>query len=126
MVFGKKKRAHRRRRRGLLAAIFLLAVLVFFFYDSTTRLVTEEFTVSTSAIPQSFDGFRIVQLSDLHGSTFGTDNRWRVQHMDALARDTVFPAMNRLDKALKAYAHYGSAEELLAIAEEYGFSSLLR
>lgn len=69
------KKYNRRRRRGVLTAVLiLLAAFALFFYDSNTRLVTEEFFVSKSKLPAAFDGYRIVQLSDLHGKTFGKNN----------------------------------------------------
>ena len=54
---------------GLAAAGFL-AVL-----DSRYRLEKTAYTLSFARLPAAFDGFRIVQLSDLHGSRFGRGNR---------------------------------------------------
>ncbi len=51
----------------LLVLVLLAAALVW----DNTRIVTEEFVHADAALPESFDGFRIVQLSDLHGRTFG-------------------------------------------------------
>lgn len=99
MAFGTKRRARRKRRRGLLAVIFLLAVLAFFFYDSTNRLVTEEFTVSTSLIPESFDGFRIVQLSDLHGKSFGPESEKLVEAVQEANPDIIVLTGDFIDNA---------------------------
>jgi predicted MPP superfamily phosphohydrolase len=55
-----------------LAILILLGVLALFTYDSNTRIVTEEFKVSTNKLPSNFEGFRNVQLSDLHGKAFGS------------------------------------------------------
>lgn len=57
----------KRRKLALLLALALLALLVW----DNTRLVTEEFTYADAALPENFDSLRIVQLSDLHGRTFG-------------------------------------------------------
>ena len=42
--------------------------------DSNLRLVTTEYEIVSAELPAAFDGFRIVQLSDLHGAVYGKDN----------------------------------------------------
>jgi len=64
----------KKRHRGLLAAAVILALIAALFLDSRFRLVTTEYTLSCSGLPQSFDGYRVVQLSDLHMAQFGKDN----------------------------------------------------
>lgn len=55
-----------------LAVLFLiLALAVIFFVDQQCRIQLEEITVSDSRIPAGFDGFRIVQITDLHGGVWG-------------------------------------------------------
>lgn len=61
--------AKRRKKFISLLVLALLAVLVW----DNTRIVTEEFVYADAALPESFDGFRIMQLSDLHGQLFGED-----------------------------------------------------
>ncbi len=65
----------RKKRHGkLVVFLALVAVLAVLIYDSNTRLVTEDFTLRSMRVPQSFDGFRIVHLSDLHETEFGANN----------------------------------------------------
>ncbi len=66
-----KKHFRKRRRRTFLAILFLLGIIALFTYDSNARIITEEFSVSSGKLPANFDGYRIVQLSDLHGKSFG-------------------------------------------------------
>ena len=42
--------------------------------DSRYGLQVTEYHLYFDALPEQFEGFRIVQLSDLHGSVFGRDN----------------------------------------------------
>ncbi len=68
------KQRPKKRHRGLwLLPVFALmgAVIV---YDSATRIVTDEFTLGNARLPESFEGFRIVHLSDLHAASFGEGN----------------------------------------------------
>lgn len=55
--------------------IILLLLLAVLLADSAGRVVVSEYTLSSSRLPENFDGFRIVQLSDVHGARFGEDNR---------------------------------------------------
>ena len=47
--------------------ILLLIISAAIIYDSNTRPVLTEYEVSSPTLPESFDGFTIVQLSDIHG-----------------------------------------------------------
>ena len=62
-----KKKKH--RGIALTAAILLLTAAVFL--DSRYRIVDTEYSLYYEKLPQSFDGYRIVQLSDLHTAQFG-------------------------------------------------------
>lgn len=70
----KAKVAKRRRHIGLIALLLFVVLIAILFYDSNTRLVVDTFTISFDKLPRAFDGFRIVQLSDIHAARFGKDN----------------------------------------------------
>ena len=63
------------KKRAWLAALLILAllcaVLAFAIWDSSEHLQLTEYRVSSDKCPDSFDGFKIIQLSDLHGADFG-------------------------------------------------------
>ena len=68
---------NQKKNRVAMAAKVLLALSVLgggMLADSNLRLVTTEYTLAFPHLPEGFDGFRIVQLSDLHGASFGKDN----------------------------------------------------
>lgn len=56
------------------AKLFGLATLAGCLYYSDTQLHITNYTVKSAKIPSSFNGYKIVQLSDLHGKSFGEDN----------------------------------------------------
>ena len=66
--------ARRRKRRWPLAAAALLLACAAILADSRWRIQVTEYELFSSRLPENFDGFRIVQLSDLHGMEFGQDN----------------------------------------------------
>lgn len=61
----------RRIAAGLIAAVLLLLLAA---ADSKYNLQLSKHTISSSVLPPELDGFRIVQLSDLHGARFGEEN----------------------------------------------------
>ena len=75
----------RRRWRRPLLILLLLALLLGAgaFYQSNFILFTESYTFTSSRLPEAFDGFRIVQLSDLHGAVFGQDNQDLLEAVEA-------------------------------------------
>ncbi len=68
---------HFKRRKmwfiGILTLI-LIGTVVWIIWGNTALTVTE-YTVKSSKIPESFSGFRIVQVSDLHNAEFGIENK---------------------------------------------------
>lgn len=54
--------------------IIIIAVIAALFCDSNFRFVSTEYDLEYADLPESFDGYRIVQISDLHLSEYGRDN----------------------------------------------------
>ena len=69
-----KREDKKRRSRLPLAAAAVALALAAILADSRWRLDVHEYVLSFKRLPAGFDGFRIVQLSDLHGMEFGRDN----------------------------------------------------
>lgn len=81
-----KKRKHRAGRRILLLLVLLLTAG---FADSALRIVTTEYTVESARLPAAFDGFRVVQLSDVHGKEFGPENETLLKKVAAAQPDLI-------------------------------------
>lgn len=64
----------KRRRIVWLAALILLALAGASMLLSKYGLEVTRLELGFDGLPAGFDGFKIVQLSDLHGSSFGQDN----------------------------------------------------
>lgn len=65
----------KKKREFIAMIIFLLALAsaAAIYIDNNTLEVTK-YSVSSNKIPPSFNGFKILQLSDLHSKSFGTDS----------------------------------------------------
>lgn len=68
------------RAAGCAASAAVVAALCYGLLRGPDRLVTTSYTYAHCEVPQSFDGYRIVQLSDWHLGTFA-DRRERVERV---------------------------------------------
>ena len=105
-----------------LTALALAAVCcVLFFRWSNTAIQTERFTFASSRLPDHFDGFTIVLLSDLHGAVFGEDNAPLLEAVAQAEPDLIAVTGDILDRfretPVSYAAHLGS--QLSAIAPTY-------
>lgn len=57
----------------LSLVLFVISLAIFLHWNNTALQVTN-YTISSERIPGSFDGFKIVQISDLHNTEFGKGN----------------------------------------------------
>lgn len=67
----------------------VLAAAAALVIDSRCHLQLSLYELSFPELPEDFDGFRIVLLSDLHGRSFGKDNARLVQKVRELKPDLV-------------------------------------
>lgn len=69
----------------VVAVVFFVSVVTVMVIVSNIenkKLTVENYTISSIKIPRSFDGFRIVFLTDLHCNEFGTDNSRLIEKID--------------------------------------------
>ena len=67
-------------------------------YDQNNRLTVSEYEFSFSDLPESFDGFRIVQISDLHNKRFGKKQARLLERVAALAPDMIAITGDLIDR----------------------------
>lgn len=88
-----KTRGKKHRGRGCLTALIILALIAaaaaFLIKDSREDLEISRYEVKSQKLPESFDGFKIVQLSDLHGAEFGEDGMELVEKVKELEPDII-------------------------------------
>lgn len=88
-----KTKGKKHRGRGCLTALIILALIAaaaaFLIKDSRDDLEISRYEVKSQKLPESFDGFKIVQLSDLHGAEFGDDGMELVEKVKELEPDII-------------------------------------
>lgn len=71
-------------RRGMT-----ICLLVIFLYLSNNWLQVTHYAVCLPQLPPEWDGYQILQLSDLHGKFFGQDNQWLVAAIRRIDPDII-------------------------------------
>lgn len=73
----------------LIILLLLLAVLVGWIVWDNNRITVTEYTIKDNEIPESFSGYRIVQISDLHNAEFGSENKLLLNSIRLLQPDII-------------------------------------
>ena len=111
-----------RRRSHLLGKLLVFCALcAVFLWWSNHSLQTERATFTSPRLPAGFDGCTIVQLSDLHGAEFGTDNETLIRQVREAGPDYIFLTGDLLDRYRQTPRRYAVSlgEALAEIAPTY-------
>lgn len=106
-------------RIALAVLLMLAALFALLFADSANRLVTTDYTVTSSRLPADFDGFRIVQLSDLHAAEFGKDNARLVRAVAAAQPDLIVLTGDFIEAEDQIPVTLALARQLVPLAPVY-------
>lgn len=68
------KQTMKRRHVGLKLLLLVISLASFLLFDGNTRIVAETYMLHFENLPAAFDGYRVVQLSDIHAAVFGKNN----------------------------------------------------
>lgn len=70
----KEKKTQKKPKIGKIIVFSIILLLAVLFLDSNSRVVVTEYERSYENLPESFDGFKIVELADLHLAQYGENN----------------------------------------------------
>ena len=123
MAKSPSRRHYKKRRLAILSVLILilLGCIIWVIHSNTVPTLTEV-AIPAEGLPTGFDGFRIVQVSDLHDAEFGKDHektldliRKAKPDVIVLTGDLIDKHEGRTDVALTA----SFAEQAVAIAPCY-------
>lgn len=88
------------KNKKILKYSFLVLLIIvigcFVVYDNYT-LETTEYTIESNTLPQSFNNFKIIQISDLHNTSFGENNEDLIEIIKNEKPDAVFVTGDTID-----------------------------
>ncbi len=81
---------------------FIVLVILFLFFIililTSSQPVTTHYNYTSERIPESFDNFKIVHLSDLHCKNFGKNNSKLIDEINKLEPDLILITGDNIDK----------------------------
>lgn len=115
----------------ILIAVLLLVVLIRIYIDNEIPEISN-IEIKSDKLPDIFDGYKMVQLSDLHSKNFGNDNQKLIDIIDNESPDIIvmtgdmvtaneksftifYNLVKRLVKKYKVYYIYGNHEGELSL-----------
>lgn len=117
MMMKTKKRY--RWLRALITMAVVLAALVLWFFWQQNGIQTHTVNVAAKGLPNAFEGLRIVQLSDIHGKEFGTDNENLLRRVAELEPDLIAITGDLIDQKYQMETVPTLAKGLAEIAPTY-------
>ena len=109
-----------KRRKWLIYLLVLVMCLGYILYDSKYHLEVTEYSLSSYKLPEAFDGYRIVQLSDLHAMEFGRGNRRLIEAVADLSPDLIALTGDYIETAGDHDWASGAAPDLRCAIEDSG------
>lgn len=79
---------NKKKTKWIVLLIIIILLIPFCWYENN-HLVTTKLAVSNSKIPNSFNGYKIVQISDLHNASFGKNNIRLIEKIKAETPDII-------------------------------------
>ncbi|MCD7785652.1 MAG: metallophosphoesterase [Oscillospiraceae bacterium] len=79
-----------------LSAVLVPAATAYFLYENN-HLTVSNYVYKSKKVPESFDGFKIVHISDLHNKSFGKDNIRLFELIEAQNPDIIVISGDLLD-----------------------------
>lgn len=86
------------KKHMMLIIFILLFIFLGILIFNSSKLTTTYYDYESERIPESFDGARIVQLSDIHCKSFGKNNEELVLTVNELQPDIIFITGDCIDK----------------------------
>jgi len=109
----------RSRRTVLICFLCLALLLAGLLIDSNSRIAVTEYSLTSDKLPAAFSGYRIAQLSDIHGKDFGGR---LAENTAGLSPDIIVITGDMADRDTDMSVLDSLLEQLCAIAPVYYIS----
>ena len=87
----------------ILAAIIIIMAVLILLYIGNNSIETTRYTLQSEKIPVSFNGFKILQLSDLHSKNFGNKNDYLLKKIEEQNPDIIVLTGDMVDSSDKSF-----------------------
>ncbi|WP_424767626.1 metallophosphoesterase [Paenibacillus sp. sgz302251] len=109
----------KKKRKLYLIPLIILAFAAFLYFENNELSVTE-FQISSSKLPEGFDSYRIVQLTDLHNKAFGKEQQRLVRKVSGLKPNLIVMTGDLVDsKRYNAEVSLTLMREMTKLAPVY-------
>ena len=75
----------------------ILALSSWFLYRENNQIETTAVTVQSDKLPAAFDDYKILQIADLHGKSFGSRQKYLLKKIDKLQPDLILMTGDLID-----------------------------
>lgn len=97
------KEKHYFRNFIIILGILFLLIILYAYFIGTSFLEVKEYKIESNEIPESFNGFKVIHISDIH---YGITNKNKLENMikkvNELKPDVIFFTGDLIDKNIKA------------------------
>ena len=121
---------------GLAIALFTMAYLVFGATEGKQHFQVKEVTIESEALPRGFDGYRIVQLSDIHTGSWGNDTAPMLKAVNIINRlqpdlivftgDLVNNLASELDAFIPVFSQLKAKHGVYSVLGNHDYSTYIK
>ena len=108
MLNKRKEVGFLRVKKRWYLSIGILALSSWFLYRENNQIETTAVTVQSDRLPAEFNHYKILQIADLHGKSFGRKQKYLLKKVDTLQPDVILMTGDLIDSRRN-----GEAEALL-------------
>lgn len=121
---------------GLVIALFTMAYLVFGATEGKQHFQVKEVTIESEALPHGFDGYRIIQLSDIHTGSWGNDTAPMLKAVNIINRlqpdlivftgDLVNNLASELDAFIPVFSQLKAKHGVYSVLGNHDYSTYIK
>lgn len=89
--------------RRLLMGSILIAGIYTILNKQLNEIEISKYTIKSNKIPNDFDNYKILQISDLHNKNFGKNNEKLIKRIDSINPDVIFITGDLVDGERKDF-----------------------